>query len=62
MLLDIKQIANKGLLYSTKNYTQYFVIAYKREDSEKECVYIYIHTHTYVSESLRCTPETNTTL
>ena len=44
--------------------------------SEKECVYvyiyihihthtytyIYIHTHTHISESLCCTPETNTTL
>ena len=48
----IKQITNKDLLYSTGNYTQYFVVTYKGKESEKE----------YISESLCYTPETNTTL
>ena len=34
-LLYIKQITNKDLLYSTGNYTQYFVITYKGKESEK---------------------------
>ena len=55
-LLYIKQITNKDLLYSTENYTQYFVITYKGKESEKIDVYVYI------TESLCCTPETNTTL
>ena len=41
-LLYIKQI-NKDLLYSTGNYTQYFVIMYKGEESEKNryiCMYM----------------------
>ena len=54
---------SKDLLYSTGNYNQYFVITYKRNESEKEyiymCVYIYIYTHTHTTESLSCTPETN---
>ena len=52
ILLYIKQITNKDLLYSTGNYTQYFVINYKRKESEKNM---------YKTESLCCTPETNTT-
>ena len=35
-LLYIEQINNKDLLYSTGNYTQYFVITYKGKESEKE--------------------------
>ena len=46
----------QGLLCRTRNYTQYFVIIYKGTESEKEYKYIYI------TESLCCTPETNTTL
>ena len=40
----------KDLLYSTGNYTQYFVITYKGEVSEKEYIYIHTHTqtHTYI--------------
>ena len=46
----IYKINNKDLLYSTGNYTQYFVINHNAKESEKE------HTHT--TESLSCTPET----
>ena len=46
----------QGLLYSTGNYIQHFVITYKGKESEKEYMYM------YVNESLCCTPETNTTL
>ena len=55
-LLYIKWITNKDLLYSTGNYTQYFVIACKGKESENEYMYL------YMAESLYCTPETNTTL
>ena len=37
-------------------YTQYFVITYKGKESENT------YTHTHITESLCCTPETNTTL
>ena len=43
----IKQITNKDLLYSTGNYTQYFVVTYKGKESEKEYIYIYINTPIY---------------
>ena len=32
----------QGLLYSTRNYTQYFVITYKGRESEKEYIYMHI--------------------
>ena len=40
---------NKDLLYSTGNYTQYFVITYNGKENEKEYTYshTYIHTHTH---------------
>ena len=44
------------LLYSTENYTQYFVITYKGKESEKEYIYVCI------TESLCYTCETKTTL
>ena len=34
-LLYIKQVNNKGLLYSTVNSTQHFVITYKGRESKK---------------------------
>ena len=37
-LLYIKQIISKDLLYSTRNYIQYFVITYKGKESEKKYV------------------------
>ena len=36
ILLCIKEITDKVLLYSTGNYTQYFVISYKGKESEKK--------------------------
>ena len=42
----IKQINNKGLLYSTGNYIQYLLITYNGKESESLC----------------CIPETNTIL
>ena len=53
-LLYIKQTNNKVLLYSTGNYVQYLIINYNGKEYEKESVCI--------TESLCCTPETNTTL
>lgn len=47
-------MTNKDLLYSTENYTQYFEINYKGNNSEKE----YIH----VTKLLSCMPETDTIL
>ena len=40
-LLHINWINNKSLLYSTGNYVQYFVISYKRKESEKK-IYMYV--------------------
>jgi len=39
ILLHIKWIINKVLLYSTESYTQYLAIVYNGEESEKEHVY-----------------------
>ena len=46
ILLYIRQITNKDLLYSTGNSTQYFVITYMGKESEKMKKYIYIYIHT----------------
>ena len=53
--LYIKQITNKGLLYSIGNYTHNLVISSKGEESENNryvyiyiYTYIYTHTHTYI--------------
>ena len=54
--LYIKQINSKVLLYSTGYYIQYPVI--NRNGKGYEKVYVYI----CITESHRCTPETNTTL
>ena len=40
----------QGLLYSTGNYSQRFVIIYDGKESEKE--------YAYITGSLHCTPET----
>ena len=61
-LLYIKQINNKDLLYSTGNYTQCLVITYNGKESEKVYIYIFIYMYVCITESLCCTPETNTTL
>ena len=34
-LLYIKQINNKGLLYNSGNYSQYFIISYNGKESQK---------------------------
>ena len=60
--MHIKQISNKDLLNSTRNYTQYFVITSKGKESEKAYTYIYkLYIHTHITKSLYYTPETNTT-
>ena len=40
ILLHIKQITNKDLLYNIGNYTQYSVITYMGKESEKEWIYM----------------------
>ena len=53
-LVYIGWINNKVLLYSTGNYTQCLLITYNGKEYEKEyvcVVYIYIYTHTYITES-----------
>ena len=40
--LYIKQITNKGLLYSTGNSTQYSVMAYMGKEPKKEWIYVYV--------------------
>ena len=56
--LYIKLITNKNLLYSTENSTQYSVMVYMGKESKKKRVDIGI----CITDSLCCTPETNTTL
>ena len=51
----VYKISNKDLLYSIGNGIQYLVITYNGKESEK---YIYI----CITESLYCTPATNTIL
>ena len=41
-LLYIKQINDRDLLYSTRDYIQYFVITYNGKESEREWIYMYI--------------------
>ena len=53
---NIKQINNKVLLFSTKNYIQYLAIKFNGKESEKE------YTYACITESLCCTPEASTTL
>ena len=57
-LVYIGWINNKILLYSTGNYIQYPVINHNGKEHEKEYICIYI----YITESLCCTAEINTTL
>ena len=40
-ILYIKQIANKDLLYSTGNSTQYSVMTYMGKESKKDWIYVY---------------------
>ena len=42
ILLYIKQITNKNLLYSTGNSTQYSVMTYMETQSKKEWTYVYV--------------------
>ena len=52
--ITIYKISNVDLLYSIRNYIQYLVITYNRQEFEKQYMYIY--------ESFCCTLKTNTTL
>ena len=38
----ITYITNKDLLYSTRNSTQYSVMAYMGKESKKECIYVFV--------------------
>ena len=44
------------------SYTQYLVMTYNGRESEKENMYVCVCVYIYITESLCCTPETNTTL
>ena len=57
LILCIKQTTNENLLYSTGNYIQYLIINYNGKESKK-----YRYTYVCITESLCCTPETNTIL
>ena len=41
ILLYVKQITDKNLLYGTGNSTQYSVMAYMGKESQKEWIFIY---------------------
>ena len=53
--LCIKQATNNDLLYSTGNYTQYYVTIYKGKN-------IYTHINICAAELLCCTPKTDASL
>ena len=63
-LLNIKQITNKDMLYSTGNSPQYSVMTYMEKESSKNksdrqlCRYMNI----YKADSLCCTLKSNTTM
>ena len=61
LILCIKYITNEKLLYSTRNSTQYSIMAYigKESKTNKKKEWIYVIC---ITDSLCCTPETNTTL
>ena len=42
LLYSIKQITSKNLLYSTGNFTQYFLMTYMRKESKREWIYEYV--------------------
>ena len=42
ILLYVKQLINKDLLYITGNYTQYSVIVYVEKEFKKEEIYEYV--------------------
>ena len=56
-LLCIKQITSKNLLYSTGKSTQYSVMAYMGKESKKR-----VDICICITNSLCCTPESNTAL
>ena len=56
ILLYVKQISNRNLLYSTGNYTKYFVITYNGRESENIDIYVCL------TDSLCCMPATITIL
>ena len=52
-LLYIKQIANRNLLYSTENSTQYSVTPYMGNESKTDWIYISVKfSHSVMSDSL----------
>ena len=40
MLIYIRHMGNKDLLYSTGTFTQFYAIAYMEKESEKEWIYV----------------------
>ena len=42
IVLYIKQITKRNLLYSTGNSTQYSVITYMGKESKEEWIYVYV--------------------
>ena len=50
-------MTSKDLLFSTGNYTQYFVITYKGREHEEEYICTYVCVCVCVTESLCYTPE-----
>ena len=63
-LLYIKQINDKDILYSTRKYTEYFVITSNGKESEKEymhvcmCTYMCVYICICITKSLCYTTET----
>ena len=60
-LLYIEWINNKVLPYSAENYIQYPMINHNGKRM-CVCIYIYKNIYIYITETLCCTAEINTTL
>ena len=61
-LLHVGWMEKKVLLYNIGNYVQCPGINNNGKEYKKEYIYIYIYIYIYKTESLCCTPETNTRL
>ena len=55
LILFIKWITNKNLLYSTRNSIQCCVVTKLRRKFKREGIYIYIYMYIYMADSLHCT-------
>ena len=54
--------ANRDMLYSTENFTQYYVITYVGNESEKEWICVYVSLNHFVVQKRLSQPCNSTVL